>query len=228
MSDDEATLRAMGLGDEDALAWRESGLPAERFDAWLIDRVARRPAGTHARQVYGAADVHDFARRAILENLALDADDHFLEIGCGGGLLLREAQGQGARAVGIDHSHEMAILAKDRAPTAQLIEAKAEQLPFQKAVFTAIAMSVVFIFLDDPMRVLTECRRVMRSGGRIAVYTTAPELRGTPAAPEPVASLAHFYSDDELVNLGESAALQHVAVIRDGGGQLLIGRKLTS
>lgn len=118
----------------------------------------------------------------------------------------------------------MAILAKDRAPTAQLIEAKAEQLPFQKAVFTAIAMSVVFIFLDDPMRVLTECRRVMRSGGRIAVYTTAPELRGTPAAPEPVASLAHFYSDDELVNLGESAALQDVAVIRDGGGQLLIAR----
>jgi hypothetical protein len=38
-------------------------------------------------------------------------------------------------------------------------------------------------------------------GAPVAIYTTGPELRGTPAAPEPLASLAHFYSDAELAGL---------------------------
>jgi hypothetical protein len=63
---DNDTPGAFGLGDEDLAAWRESGLPDEAFVEWLVDRVARRPTGSWARQVYGAEDVHDFARRAIL------------------------------------------------------------------------------------------------------------------------------------------------------------------
>jgi hypothetical protein len=68
---DKDTLGAFGLGDEDLAAWQESGLPDEAFVEWLVDRVARRPTGSWARQVYGAEDVHDFARRAILDALAL-------------------------------------------------------------------------------------------------------------------------------------------------------------
>jgi hypothetical protein len=40
---------------------------------------------------------------------------------------------------------------------------------------------------------------VVAVGGRLALYTTSPELRGTPAAPEPLASRGHFYEDEELV-----------------------------
>ena len=72
------TLRRFGLGDDDRAAWEESGLA---FEDWLTDRVARRPAGRRAREVYGADDVHDFARRAILEALRLGPDDRLLEIG---------------------------------------------------------------------------------------------------------------------------------------------------
>jgi len=81
----QETLRGFGLGGEDVAAWRGSGLPEDAFDDWLIDRVARRPTGSRARRVYSAEDVHDFARFAILEALALGAGDHLLEIGCGGG-----------------------------------------------------------------------------------------------------------------------------------------------
>jgi len=87
-----------------------------------------------------------------------------------------------------------------------------------------VAMSIVFFFLDDPVGVLRECRRVLRADGRLALYTTAPELRGTPAAPEPIASQGHFYSDDELARLAERAGLRDVGVRNDGGGQLLTGR----
>jgi SAM-dependent methyltransferase len=217
------TLKAFGLGDEDLAAWRASGLADQAFVDWLTDRVARRPTGSRARRVYGAEDVHDFARRAILDKLSLGPGDHLLEIGCGGGLLLREALAAGARATGLDHSDEMVELARERAPGAEVVLGEAEALPFPRGMFTAIAMSVVFFFFDKPLVVLRECRRVLRPGGRLAVYTTSPALRGTPAAPEPLASRGHFYSDDELAELARKAGLQDVEVA-GGGGQLLSAR----
>jgi SAM-dependent methyltransferase len=217
-------LQEVGLGEEDLSAWRGAGLPDELFEDWLVDRVARRPTGARARAVYGAEDVHDFARRAILATLALGSDDHLLEIGCGGGLLLRDALATGARATGLDHSPEMVELTRNRSPGAQVVHSKAEMLPFGDGTFTAVAMSVVFFFLDDPVGVLRECRRVLRPGGRLAVYTTGPELRGTPAAPEPLASAGYFYADRDLAELARRADLLDVEVRNDRGGQLLTAR----
>lgn len=214
-------LAAFGLGQEDLRAWQDSGRPPAEFDDWLTDRVARRPAGTRARQVYGAEDVHDFARRPILDALALQPGDRLLEIGCGGGLLLRDALGTGVKAAGLDHSPDMAALARERAPGAAVLQATAERLPFAADAFTAVAMSVVFFFFAEPLRVLGECRRVLRPGGRLAVFTTGPELRGTPAAPEPLAGRGHFYQDEELAALARQAGLAGVSVHNDRGGQLL-------
>lgn len=218
-------LRRFGLGAEDLAAWRESALPDAAFDDWLTDRVARRPRGARARAVYGAEDVHDFARRAILAALALEPGERLLEVGCGGGLLLRDALVRGARATGLDHSEEMVELARRRAPGADVVLGEAEHLPFEDDTFAAVAMSVVFFFLDDPLRALAECRRVLRAGGRISVFTTGPELRGTPAAPEPIASHGHFYTDRELAGLAEDAGLDEVVVHNDNGGQLLGARR---
>ena len=223
--DVEQELRRFGLGSEDLAAWRESRLPEEAFVDWLTDRVARRPTGTRARTVYGAEDVHDFARGAILDALELEPGDHLLEVGCGGGLLLRDAMGRRARATGIDHSPDMVELAQQRAPGAEVVLAQAESLPFPDHTFAAVAMSIVFFFLPDPVSVLRECRRVLQPGGRIAIYTTGPELRGTPAAPEPLASRGHFYGDEELAGLGRAAGLTDVTVKNERGGQLLVARR---
>lgn len=214
-------MRRFGLGDEDVAAWLASGLGEDQFEGWLVDRVARRPAGSRARAVYGAESVHDFARRAILEALSLGPADHLLEVGCGGGHLLRDALLAGASATGIDHSEEMVDLASRQAPGASLLLAAAESLPFRDGTFTAVAMSVVFFFFDDPVAVLCECRRVLTDDGRIAIYTTAPELRGTPAAPEPMASHGRFHTDEELVGLAKRAGFHAVRVRTEDGGQLL-------
>jgi SAM-dependent methyltransferase len=216
-------LRDFGLGDDDRQAWESSGLPADAFEDWLTDRVARRPTGPRARSVYGAEDVHDFARQEILAALALEPGDRLLEIGCGGGLLLRDALACGAAATGIDHSPEMVELARERAPGAEVLLAAAEELPFADDSFTAVAMSVVFMFLPDPVAVLRRCHEVLVAGGRLAIYTTSPALRGTPAAPEPLASHTHFYGDDELVALARRAGFPNAAVAGDGG-QLLTAR----
>ncbi len=112
-------------------------------------------------------------------------------------------------------------LARERAPGAVVVLGEAEHLPFDDGSFTAVSMSIVFFFLEDPLASLRECARVLIGGGRVALYTTAPELRGTPAAPEPLAGRGRFYSDAQLVDLARRAGLQAVAVANHGGGQLL-------
>jgi SAM-dependent methyltransferase len=211
-------LGAFGLGHEDLRAWQDTGRPEEAFGGWLTDRVARRPAGARARRVYGAEDVHDFARRAIPGALARQPGDRLLEIGCGGGLLLRDAPGTGVHAAGLGHSPDMAELAAGRAPGAAVLPATAERLPFAADSFTAAAMSVVFFFLTEPLRLLAECRRVLRPGGRLAVFTA----RSCAARrPEPLAAQGHFHSDAKLAALARQAGLAEVKVHNDRGGQLL-------
>jgi len=220
----EETLTAFGLGPDDLAAWQAAGRPEDAFEDWLTDRVARRPEGARARAVYGADDVHDFARRAILDALRLGPEDRLLEIGCGGGLLLREALSSGAAATGLDHSEEMVRLARERAPGATVTLGNAEKLPFADHTFTAAAMSIVFMFLPDPVAALRECHRVLTPDARVALYTTSPELRGTPAAPEPLASRTHLYEDEALASFASAAGFTDVVVDNDHGGQLLTAR----
>jgi ubiquinone/menaquinone biosynthesis C-methylase UbiE len=217
-------LSDFGLDDDDRADWEASGRPDAEFEDWLTDRVARRPTGDRARAVYGAEDVHDFARRDILAALALGPDDRLLDIGCGGGLLLRDAAATGAAVTGLDHSPDMVELARERAPGATVLVGDANALPFEDGAFTAVSMSVVFFFLDDAVGALREARRVLAPSGRLAVYTTSAELRGTGAAPEPIASRGHWYTDDELASVATAAGFRDATVHSSRGGQLLTAR----
>lgn len=225
MAADGDVFDEFGLGAEDRAAWLSSGRGDDEFESWLVDRVARRPSGAQARVVYGAEDVHDFARRAILDSLQLGPGDRLLDVGCGGGLLLRDALATGAMVTGLDHSPEMVSLARTRAVGAEVIHGRAEQLPVDDAAFTAVTMSVVFFFLEEPVGALRECRRVLTPRGRLAVYTTSPQLRGTPAAPEPIATHGHFYSDEQLAALARDAGFTDIAVTDDNGAQLLSAQR---
>jgi hypothetical protein len=61
---------------------------------------------------------------------------------------------------------------------------------------------------------------VLTSGRQLALFTTALAQRGTPAAPEPLASRGRYYEDDQLAELARRAGFAEVAVTNDPG-QLL-------
>ncbi len=175
----------------------------------MTNRVARRPSGRHARKVYGADDVHSFAWEPVLDVLKLTSDDLLLDVGCGGGVFLRRALQTGCRAVGIDHSRGMVRLArKTTGGKARIVHGEAEALPFEDGDFTAISCLVAFFFFPDPVAVLREFRRVLDPDrGRAAVFTTPPEMKGTPAAPYPLATRGHFYEDQQLERLAPAQLL---------------------
>ena len=188
----------------------------------MTDRVARRPHGRAARETYGAPDVHSFAWPPVLEALALTPDDRLLDIGCGGGVFMRHARERtGAHVTGVDHSREMVKLAGPDA-----VYGSAEELPFDDASFTAVSSLIAFFFFPDPVRALAEMRRVLEPArGRVAIYTTAPEAKGSPAAPYPLATRGHFYSDDELAQLPRAAGFTQSRVTRDNEwAQLLVAQ----
>jgi SAM-dependent methyltransferase len=198
----------------------------ERFREWRVDRmtdrIARRPHGRKARETYGADDAHSFLWEPVLEALALGPDDRLLDVGCGGGAFLRRARESGCAIAGLDHSRDMVSLA--RAKTGARIElADATAMPFADVEFTAVSCLVAFFFFPQPVVALREMRRVLDpERGRIAVMTTAPEAKGTPAAPYPLATRGRFHTDDELVALAREAGFHEARIARrDQWSQLL-------
>jgi SAM-dependent methyltransferase len=189
----------------------------------MTDRIARRPHGRAARETYGAPDVHSFAWPPVLDALTLQPADRLLDVGCGGGVFLRHARSTtGCTAVGVDHSRDMVELA---APDAVL--GSADDLPFPDGAFTAVSSVIAFFFFPDPVAALREMRRVLEPElGRLAIFTTAPEAKGSPAAPYPLATRGHFYTDDELVALAHDAGLSDPRIAwRNDWGQLLSARR---
>jgi SAM-dependent methyltransferase len=190
------------------------------FGDWLTDRRARRPSGAQARAVYRDPLYHYPNFRVILAELALATGDFLIEVGCGGGALLNEALRSGCRAAAVDHSLEMVVLAREVNRDAvsegrlEVRLASADRLPFPDATFTCAAMTGVLGFLPDPVAALREILRVLAPGGRLVALGADPEMRGTPAAPEPMASRLRFYESDELERLAQEAGFHSSAVVR--------------
>lgn len=197
---------------------RATASPA--FGDWLTDRLARRPTGAQARAIYRDPLYHYPNFRVILAELALNSDDYLLEVGCGGGAFLKDALQSGCRARAVDHSAEMVGLAREENRDAvaegrlEVVEASADRLPFPDATFTCAAMTGVLGFLPDPVAALAEIRRVLRPNARLVILGSDPENRGTPAAPEPMASRLRFYDDEGLQQLAHDAGLQQARVVR--------------
>lgn len=190
------------------------------FGDWFTDRRARRPSGAVARATYLHPLYHYPNFRVILAELSLARDDYLLEVGCGGGAFLKAALHSGCRAAAVDHSAEMVLLAREAnrdAVTAGRLDVRegdAAWLPFSDETFTCAAMTGVLGFLPDPVLALAEIRRVLVRGGRVVAMGTDPELKGTPAAPEPMASRLHFYDSAQLQALGRQAGFAEVRVVR--------------
>jgi SAM-dependent methyltransferase len=251
------------LGDQgDELAgWFVSAVAApllramapRRLGDWITDRRTRRPSGPQARAFYRDPLYHRPNFKVILKVLGLRDDDYLLEVGCGGGAFLEEALRSGCKAAAIDHSAEMVELARDVNRDAisqnrlEIHQGEADSLPYPDGTFTCAVMTGVFGFISNPLKALSEIRRVLAGGGRLVLFTGSKELRGTPAAPEPMASRLYFYEDQELEELARKAGFTEAVVEHPdfepfarevgipeeflglfkgrAGGQLLIARK---
>jgi len=92
-----------------------------------------------------------------------------LDIGCGSGLFLRMAGAKDAVATGIDVSPELLEIARQRNPTATLLNEDMEHLPFDDNSFDIVTGFNSFPYADDISAVMKEIKRVLKDDGKIAI-----------------------------------------------------------
>jgi len=109
----------------------------------------------------------------MLDALAVSPGCALLDVACGPGYVAAAAARRGARGIGIDFSDAMVRIAARLHPAIEFREVDAENLPFEAASFSAVAMNYVVQHLVHPMHALSEARRVLRKGGRVAISVWA-------------------------------------------------------
>jgi SAM-dependent methyltransferase len=129
-------------------------------------------------QLWGArardwSELQEVAFRTLYE-AAFDAGQvvegtKVLDVGCGAGLACQIAQERGARMSGLDAAHSLIEIARSRCPGADMRVGEMEELPFQDHAFDVTTGFNSFQYAADPVRALTEARRVVKPNGRVIV-----------------------------------------------------------
>ena len=123
-----------------------------------------------AGRKYGlVGDVHG----DIADRFARERVDRVLDVGCGNGRLLALLQNVGVSTVGLDASPAML-----KSASGARVFADARVLPFRANTFEAVAALYMLYHLEDPVRAVAECHRVLTPGGLFAAC--APSMYDSP------------------------------------------------
>lgn len=95
-----------------------------------------------------------------------------VDAGCGAGPGLRYLVAHGAVAVGLDHSHYALARALQLAPASTVaLSDSAAGLPCADGSADMLLLSELVEHLTDARRLLSDCYRVLRPGGRVIITT---------------------------------------------------------
>ncbi len=187
-------LRLVEAGEAGALArFISEMVPANdevvRNDIQRLERIRQHRATRAARYFDANAEDWDKIRslhvseaeveKAMISVAGKIKCEYLLDIGTGTGRVLELFAPLADKAMGIDASHEMLVIARDRMEKADLRNAQVRhgdlyQLPLQAGAVDLITIHQVLHFLDDPAAALAEASRVLRPGGQMLIVDFAP------------------------------------------------------
>ena len=128
-------------------------------------------------------------RRFLVSRLEVGPDARVLDVATGtGAVALELVRRYGCSVVGIDRSPEMLAVARRRVAAhelganIELLEERAEALPFADASFDALTVTYLLRYVDDPAGTIRELARVVRPGGTMASLEFGVPQRRLPRA----------------------------------------------
>ena len=114
-------------------------------------------------------------RRFLVSRVEAGPEDRVLDVATGTAAVAIElSRRHGCTVVGVDQSPEMLAEGRERVERAglgtriELLEGRAEALPFSDAEFDALTFTYLLRYVEDPAATLAELARVVRPGGTIA------------------------------------------------------------
>lgn len=105
----------------------------------------------------------------ILSLLEVKTGQHLLDIGCGAGFLLAEAENRGLKTWGIDISQNALNQAHKICKQTQFSQGVAEELPYSDEEFNFVTCLGSLEHFLDPDRALKEMHRVLRYDGTVCI-----------------------------------------------------------
>lgn len=129
-----------------------------------------------AAQLWGSADYSGLAKRlepaadALVDAAAPQPGEHVLDVAAGTGNVAIRAAARGAHVIAADIAPRMVQLGRERTGAAvEWIEADVENLPMLDATVDVVLSAFGVIFAPRPQVALTQLRRVLKPGGRLAL-----------------------------------------------------------
>jgi len=171
--------------------------------------VSGEPA-PHERRYHGGADrLRAPERVALLEtgrivSLSADAQEiaSVLDVGTGTGIFAEAFAAGGRQVEGIDPDAGLLEVARRLVPGASFREGRAEELPYRDRSFDLVFLGHVLHETDDPVRALTEARRVAGKAVVILEWPYREEEMGPP--------LAHRLPPSRIGELSRAAGFARV------------------
>ena len=117
-------------------------------------------------QVVDASENVRFLRRRFLERLLAERPESVLDVGCGGGALLRSLGEAGVRAAGVEADERRVHAAREAG--LDVTRGAGEKLPAEDGAWDWVTMRHVPHHLEDPAAAFAEAWRVCRTGVLIA------------------------------------------------------------
>ncbi len=165
---------------------------------------------------------------ATLRPLLAELPKPWLEVGVGTG---RFAEALGI-PLGIDPSP--ALLARARARGIDVLYGEGEELVFRAGSFGTVFLLTTWEFLNDPPKVLRECRRVLKTDGRLVnAYLDRDGKWGASYVERgrqghPLFSHAHFETYEDVKRLTEQAGFEvskTVSTLFEGPGEAVVAEE---
>jgi ubiquinone/menaquinone biosynthesis C-methylase UbiE len=145
---------------------------------------------------------HKFAYLSELEALrkAIPKGEKGLEVGVGTG---RFAQPLGIK-IGVDPSEKMLEIARKRG--IEGILGRGENLPFKDGEFDFVLLAFTLCFVEKPLKVLEEAKRVLKPGGRVIVgiidkNSKLGKIYQAKKEKSKFYRIAIFYSSGEIIDM---------------------------
>jgi demethylmenaquinone methyltransferase/2-methoxy-6-polyprenyl-1,4-benzoquinol methylase len=128
----------------------------------------------------GIAPVYDRMNRALTAGLdgrwrrltaqaVVQPGARVLDACCGTGDLALAARAEGGRVTGLDFADQMLAHAQQKSFEIEWVKGDLLDLPFEDGSFDAATVGFGIRNVDDSARALSELRRVLRPGGRLAI-----------------------------------------------------------
>jgi len=112
----------------------------------------------------------DLRWRRLTASAVVQHGDRVLDAACGtGDLAVADVRAGAARVTGLDFSEQMLVRAKKKAPAIEWLQGDMLALPFADGTFDAYTVGFGVRNVSELALALSEARRVLRPGGRIAI-----------------------------------------------------------